>query len=170
MYSQLCFIDKKTEVLAMENPVVCAPKGTLTCSNLGSESYIWPRCKWKSGQKNSLINCQDGLHLTLLLPPQMTDSRGPCCMGKGQGSLEEPKLLLCLTGWVGPRVRACLFLKGGGILLVLCFGVYLFFHCCWDKVPQTFDFKQKLEPGEVTQDSCLQDRLKAAGESLKISG
>ena len=74
---------------------------------------------------------------------------------KGQSFLEEPLLLLCLTGWVGPRVRACLFLKGGGVLLVLCFGVYLFFHGCWDKVPQTFDFKQKLEPGEVTQDSCL---------------
>ena len=79
MYSQLCFIDKKTEVLAMENPAVCAPKGTLTCSNLGSESYIWPRCKWKSGQKNSLINCQDGLDLTLLLSPQVTDSTGLCC-------------------------------------------------------------------------------------------
>lgn len=83
MYSQLYFIDKNTEVLAMENPAVCAPKGTLTCSNLGSESHIWPGCKRKSGQKNSLINCQDGLDLTLLLLPHVTDSRDPCYVVEG---------------------------------------------------------------------------------------
>jgi hypothetical protein len=38
--------------------------------------------------------------------------------------------------------------------------MYLFFHGCWKEVLQTFDFKQKLESGEVTYILVFQDTLK----------
>lgn len=145
MYSQLYFIDKNTEVLAMENPAVWAPKGTLTCSNLGSESHIWPRCKWKSGQKNSLINCQMASIWPCFCFLTWQTAEALATWWRGQSALEETLPLLCLTGWVGPTVHACLFLKEGRVLLWR-----LFFHGCWNKVTQTFGFKQKLEPDEVT--------------------